>query len=157
VPLTVMGSGFQKSAAVTSTRATVDHKTWVSSNEIDLVVSVPASAKVGQGTLTVTNGDGGAATATLTIDAKPVLTAGSPSVSPGSTQVVTVTGKQFVTGLSASTTAAGITLGSPQDVTATSFQLSVTASSSARTGKDPLTVTNPDQGQATKNILIVAS
>lgn len=156
VPLTVTGTGFQPDGYVSINGVDIDQETWVSSTEFDLVVTVPATATTGKTSVTVDNGDGGSAVGQLKIDAKPTVKSASPAVSPGSTQTVTITGTRFVSGLTVAVSGNGLTLGSPQGVTATSVEVSVTATSTVKAGKRTITVINPDGGTGSGKVLTIS-
>jgi uncharacterized repeat protein (TIGR01451 family) len=156
VVLVLNGTGFVKKAAVSiDDGITVTSLTWVSATELDAKVTVPGSATVGSATVTVDNGDGGVATTMLTVDPKPKASSATPPVPHGTSQDVTVTGTNFVAGLTVSTTAKGITFGTPQSVTPTSFVVTVTVASTKPAGKFALVVTNPDGGTSSANLIQV--
>jgi hypothetical protein len=67
--LQVLGSNFTPNAVVSSPDANVvvSKSTYVSSSEVDAIVSVPSSATTGVHDLTLDNGDGGTATVPVTV------------------------------------------------------------------------------------------
>ncbi len=155
LPVDVAGTGFAAGAgvAISGTGVTVVSNTFVSASKIALKVTVAARAATGERTLTVTNPDGGTASAPFTVTPKPLPTASAtPSVPRGRTQTVTIPGKNFAQGdgLKVQVVGAGISTGAPTWVSSTSITVPVTVQSTATAGAYKVTVTNPDGGKGSR-------
>jgi outer membrane protein assembly factor BamB len=154
--LTLTGTGFTTNSTVAFSAANVTIKsvTYVSPTSLSAYIYVPSTAPTGASDVTVTT-PGGSATCSgcLTIDPHPVLTKLSPNTIPnGTTAQITVTGSNFVTGLNVTVTIPGATVGTPTQVTATSFTVPVTVASGTTPGTYTFKVINPDRGAATTSI-----
>jgi hypothetical protein len=154
VDVPVSGSGF--SAPVTGEIGpgiTVDSVTVIDSTHVIVHFTVDTSATAGTYALTLTNSDGGTTVVPnfVTISAAPTFT----SVSPASrgqgavSQILTVTGTNFLNGAKVSFSGSGITVHSTSFVSATSLTVSVSIDTSAVAGSRNLTITNPDSGYVT--------
>jgi Quinohemoprotein amine dehydrogenase, alpha subunit domain III len=156
--LVVTGTGFTDDSAVSFSASgiTTDSVTFVKSTELKVTIDLAANATTGAGNVSVTT-DGGTGTCTgcLTVDAAPKVTGASPSLPPGLTTTVTVTGSGFQTGLTAATSIPGATVGTPTSVSANSFTVAITVPGGTTAGTYKLTVTNPDGGKGTKSCLVV--
>ena len=117
--------------------------------------------------LTVANGDAGTfssdpASPFLTVSAVPAVTSASVATVPndGSAHSVVLSMSGIQSGATVTTTAAGITLGTPSiDPTAQTVTMDVTAGSSTATPGEsiPLVITNPDGGVGTFSDLLSTS
>ncbi|MDQ3457507.1 MAG: sulfatase-like hydrolase/transferase [Actinomycetota bacterium] len=149
--ITVTGTDFAADASVSilGTGVTILSQAVQSENTVTLALRVTTSAAVGRRTLTVTNGDGASATAEFAINPGPKPTSASPPVAAGKTQLVTVSGTNFVSGagLKVRVASPGFTVGTPSAVTATSVQVQVRVPATAGPGSYKLVVINPDGGQ----------
>lgn len=152
--VTVTGTGFATGAvaSVSGNGVTIVSQNRLSATEIQLRASVAANAALGARTLTVTNTDGGTASAPFSVTAKPLPTSASPPAPRGSTTAVTITGKNFVSGsgLKVQVVGAGITTGAANWLSATTITVPVTVQSTANAGAYKVTVTNPDGGKGSR-------
>ena len=152
--VTIVGTSFHAGATITTTAGGVTAATpkVVSGTKITVKLTIAATAPAGSYDVTVANTAGGSATCTgcLTIDAAPAITSVQPSgLAPGATnQIVTLTGTNFVAGLTATIAGSKITLVSTAYVSATSITLTVDVAAKTPAGHHTITVTNPDLGQA---------
>ncbi len=155
--ITIIGTRFVAGAQVTvsGSGVSVAGITQTGSTKIVATVSISAGAAPGDRTLTVTDPDLGVATGTFTVNPGPKPASASPPVSRGTSQDVTITGTNFVAGLSVKVAAAGVTVSAPSVVTPTSITVTVTASATASPGTYKLTVTNPDRGVGSKVCLTI--
>jgi uncharacterized membrane protein len=142
-------------ASFSASGVSVISTTYVSATSLTVKVAIAANATLGAGNVTVTT-DGGTDTCTgcLTIDARPTITTISPGPVPGATTTLTVTGTGFQSGLAVKSTVPGATFGSVSDQSATSFQIPITIPAGTARGTYTLTVTNPDGGAVTKNLVL---
>lgn len=159
--LTLKGSGITTndtaSVSFSASGVAVDSVTYDSPTRLSVKVVVSKTATVGPGNVTLTTA-GGSKTCTgcLTVDAAPTITQVAGTLTPGTASPVTVSGTGFQAGLTVKTNISGATVGTPSDVTATSFQVSITAPGGTAAGAHTLTVTNPDGGSATSAKLDVS-
>ena len=161
--ITLTGTGFTMGAKVTitngsTTLAVKNVKTQPTS--IAANVSAPAGAPTGPYSITVTNGDGGAATCTacLNVVPAPILTSISPpSIAPGTVTKVTLTGNNFATGLKL-IAPTGVTFSKIQ-VQSTTITATMTVSPSTPAAANlPITVKNGlvgGFGSTTAQILVI--
>lgn len=158
--LTLTGSNLTNNATVTFSNpgVTVGKYVWVSASTATVAITVAKTAAPGPVNITVTT-VGGSATCTgcLTIDALPKVTGVSPALVAGVTTTVTVRGTGFQVGLTVGTNISGATVGTPTDVTATSFQVSFTVPAGTAPGTYEISVTNPDGGKGSASKLRVVS
>ncbi len=151
--LTITGSGFSgtPSVWVSSTDVTVDSVTVVSSTELSVQVTAESGAEQGFRDISVIEPGPKADTCTncLAVDRAPTVTSASPdSVSQGGSAALTLTGTQFQSGATV-TSSAGITFSGTTFVKTTELTTTATVASSVATGTYNLTVTNPDGGTGT--------
>lgn len=157
VTVLVNGTGFQRGATVDVAGASVTRVVFVSATQLRLQVSVPPSTAVGPEPVTVYNPDGGSAAGSVTVTPAPKVTAANPAtLARGTTQDVTFTGRNLVAGLTFTTTAAGVTVGTPTVQSATSFVVSITVAAGAAVGTPTFTVVNPDGGRTTSKVLHIS-
>jgi hypothetical protein len=147
----IKGSGFTAGASANfGSGVTVESTTFKSSTELTAKVTVEAGAAIGSRSVSVTNTDAGAGSATaFTVNAAPTIESASPSSRvQGSSQTVTIKGKNFSSGseLAASFSGTGVTVSSTTFKSSTELTASVTVSSSAAVGARSLSVTNADSG-----------
>lgn len=134
---------------------TVSSSTYVSDTEYDVTLVVAGDATIGgtDGTVTITNTDGGTADfgAFAVIGPAPTIDEVSPSTIGQAEQVdMTITGTGFVTGATVSFSGSGV--GSYTDIVVvsdTEITLGVQADIDAPLGAGDVTVTNPDTGTVT--------
>jgi hypothetical protein len=153
--VTLTGSGFVPTTVVSfsGTGVTVKSRTYVSETQLTLMVSVDATAAVGDRTVTVTNPDGGVATraAAFMVTPAPTISTVSPSsLRRGQTTTFDVVGTNYVAGASVTIAGSGITSITTKRIDATRLRATVAIASSAPTGARNLTVRNGDAGIATK-------
>lgn len=150
VTLNLSGTNFTTSSSVTFSASDVTVKSlrYVSPSSLSVTIGVTGSAPLGAGNVTVTTpGGSGTCSGCLKIDPHPAVDKLSPSsIASGTTTEITVTGTNFVSGFSVSTTIPGATVGTPTNVTSKSFEVSVTVPSATGSGNYLLKVTNPDGG-----------
>jgi outer membrane protein assembly factor BamB len=150
--LTLTGTGFTSNSSVSFSVPGITAKTvrYVSPTSLSVTAVVGDSAPVGAADVTVTT-PGGAATCSgcLTVDPHPAITKLSPnSVPGGAATTITVTGTNFVSGLTVTTTIPGATVGTPSSVTSTSLSVTVTVPADVTSGTYQLRLVNPDGGAA---------
>jgi hypothetical protein len=149
--LTIAGSHFLSGAVATlsGTGVTVNSTTFKSSTELTLNVSLAGNATTGPRSVTVTNPDAGTGTGTnvFTVNTAPSVESTSPGSrgQGASSQTVTVKGKNFVNGASASF-GTGVTVNSTTFKSSTELSANITVEATANTGPRSVTVTNPDAG-----------
>jgi hypothetical protein len=148
--LTLTGTGFTalgESVGVSATGITVESVTFSSATKLIATVKVAASATLGAGNVSVTTPGGtGTCAGCLTVDQPPKPTGVTPPLVPGSATTVSVTGSGFQAGLTVKTSITGATVGTPTNVTPTSFTAKITVPPGTGAGGYTLTVTNPDGG-----------
>jgi outer membrane protein assembly factor BamB len=149
--VTLTGSGFSGAPSVFVSGALISASSVVvrSSTQLQVTLSVGPRAATGARNITVIEPGLTADTCSgcLTIDPAPVVSNLSPgSLAVSTTTPVTVTGSNFASGLTVTTTIPGATAGTPTNVTPTSFTVDVTVPASVATGNYVLMVTNPDGG-----------
>jgi hypothetical protein len=152
VTLQLTGTDFTTNSAVafSASGITIKSQQYTSPSSLLVTISVAWTATLGPSDLTVTT-PGGSATCTgcLTIDPHPAVWKLSPkSIANGSTAQITVTGANFVPGLTVTTTIPGATVSTPTNVTSASFSVTVTVLSGTAAGNYQLKVVNPDGGTA---------
>jgi hypothetical protein len=173
VSVTITGTGFATGATITkfvSAYGVADtgaSGTVVSVNtagtQIIADITLPAAdANLSDG-YTITNTDGGTATAAaftaagITIDAGPTITSVSPAAATAnSTAAFTITGTGFVAGAAVSASTPNATCGTATVVTPTSITASCTFLAAGSTATS-LVVTNPDGGSATSAAVLPAA
>ena len=154
--ITIKGTNFV-SGATSSFGAgiTVESTSFVSSTELSAKVSVEAGASTGSRTVSVTNPDEGVGSkaSAFTVNAKPTVTAASPSSrgQGAANQTIKITGTGFSSGatLAASFSGTGITVNSTSFVSATEVTANITIEATATAAKRTITVTNGDAGVGT--------
>jgi hypothetical protein len=155
--VTIGGTGFQFGATVTGPAGiTLSNTAVVSAGAITTNVAVAASVAAGVYNLTVTNPDGGTATASFTVTAavstdQPVVTSSVPLYVPtfSTGTVVTVTGAGFDQGLTATSSNSAFSV-TVDNVTPTVVTLVVMTTSAATSGTTTgITLTNPNGNSAT--------
>ena len=148
----VTGTNFVSGATVmlSGSGITVNSTTFVSATQLTANLTVASAAATGARNVTVTNPDGGTGSCTgcFTVNAAPAVTSTSPSSrGQGATsQNVTVTGTNFVSGATVTLSGSGITVNSTTFVSATQLTANLTVAAAATTGARNVTVTNPDGG-----------
>jgi len=157
--VTLTGSGFSGTPIVFVSGSLVNVSSVVveSSTQLQVRLTVAANAATGPRNIAVIEPGPTADTCSncLTIDPGPVISSLSPnSLAPGSTTQVTVTGSNFASGLTVATNIPGATVGTPSNVTSTSFTVGVTVPASAAAGKYTLEVINPDGGTGTSALSV---
>lgn len=151
--ITVTGTNFVNGTAAaftTGTGVTINSTVVTSRTELTLNVTVAGGASAGPRDLTITNTDGqsGVCESCFTVNATPTATSTTPS-SRGrgaSSQVISVTGTNFLTGATASFSGSGITVNSTTVVSAEQLNLNITITSGAATGVRDVIVSNGDAG-----------
>jgi Quinohemoprotein amine dehydrogenase, alpha subunit domain III/IPT/TIG domain len=150
--ITIKGKSFVSGAkAAFGAGITVESTSFVSATELKATVSVESAAATGARTVTVTNPDEGVGSkeSAFTVNAKPTVTATSPSSrgQGAASQTIKITGSGFSSGASlAASFGEGIKVNSTTFVSATEITASITVEASAATGKRSVTVTNGDAG-----------
>ena len=153
--VTISGTGFAVGAvaAFANPAITVNSTTVVSGTQLTANISIASGATPGTSDVTVTNLDGGVATATglFAINGSPSVTSTNPGAGDqGATSFnVTVNGTSFESGANASFTATGITVNSTTFVSPTRLTANISIAGSAPTGTSDVTVANPDGSTAT--------
>jgi hypothetical protein len=171
--VTITGTGFATGATITkfvSAYGVADagaSGTVVSVNaagtQIVADITLPAAdANISDG-YTITNTDGGTATAAaftaagINIDAGPTITSVSPAAATANSSVAfTITGTGFVTGAAVKASQPDGTCGAATVVSATSITVSCTFLAASTTATS-LVVTNPDGGSATSAAVLPAA
>jgi outer membrane protein assembly factor BamB len=158
VSVTLTGTNLTTNATLSFSASgiTVDSLQYSSPTTLRAVVSVTRSATLGAGDVTVAT-PGGSATCKgcLTIDPHPIVGQISPSSIEVGTTTVDVSGSQFISGLTVSTSIPGATLGAPANVTGTFFSVAVTVPSGTTPGTYVFEVTNPDGGTGSALITVI--
>jgi outer membrane protein assembly factor BamB len=154
--LTLTGTDFTTNSTLSFSAAGISLNSlhYVSPTSMTARITLSATATLGPGNVTVTT-PGGSATCSgcLTIDPHPVISKLTPNTIPnGTTATVVVTGSNFVSGLKVTTTIPGASLGTPTNVTSTSFSVSVTVAVGTAVGSYSLRVINPDNGAVSSTI-----
>jgi len=160
----VLGGGAQTTVRVTGSDFT--DGAWlsfagsgvavVSQNRVDAgtivaTVSVAGAATPGARSVQVVNGDGGrgSTSTAFAVNAAPTVTGISPaSLARGATAPVTITGTNFVPGVTVSLST-GVTVGDVQVVDANTITATVTVAATTGAGNRTVLVTNPDLGKGT--------
>jgi len=164
--ITLEGSGFQSSVAVTMTKTGGTGLSYSynrdSATKITLTATIAATASVGAWVITATNPDSSANTATFTVNNLPKIISLSPaSLTQGATaRDIVITGDYFQDGLTTSSLSfagGGITINSLTRNSTTSVTANLTIASSATTGDRAITLTNPDGGITTASDLFSIS
>ena len=161
--VTITGTGFASGALVafSGSGITVNGLPVVNSaTSITANITITGGATPGVRNVLVTNTDGGVGTglSLFTVNAAPAVTSLAPlALGQGATsQTVTITGSNFVSGATVSFGGAGVTVnGTPVFNSATSLTADVTVSAGATTGARSATVTNPDGGVGTGGTLTI--
>ncbi|HWG08805.1 MAG TPA: IPT/TIG domain-containing protein [Solirubrobacteraceae bacterium] len=152
--IAIKGKNFVSGASLAASFGagiTVESTTFTSSTELKATITVESGAATGARTVTVTNGDAGVGSlaSAFTVSTKPTVESTSPSSrgQGASKQVITIKGKNFVSGASlAAAFGAGITIESTTFTSSTEVKATVTVESGAATGARTVTVTNGDAG-----------
>lgn len=170
--VTIVGSGFESGATVTAFKnasGTADSAVSAKVTAVNtLGTQITATIAIAAGDtntidgFTVTNPDGGVATASavapagLVIDAAPTISAVSPATAtPSATNNFTITGTGFQTGALVTATANG-TCGVATVASSTSLTVSCTLGAEGATATS-LVVTNLDGGNATSAVVLPAA
>ncbi len=141
----VTGTNFQPGARVSIPGANVTSASYISSTQIEVLVSPQAATTVGATSVTVTNPDVGRETCTcFSFVAPPVVTGMSPStLHRGTTVDVTLTGSNFTPGAKV-TGLAGMVVSTVRVVDANTIVASISVASTTKLGSGKaITVTNP--------------
>ncbi len=152
VPVTLTGTNFVAGAtvAVSGTGVTVSGVAVVGPTSITATFTIATNATLSARNVTVTTGGGtsGAVTFTVTAPAAPTLTAISPNSGPrGSSfftptsEQVTLTGTNFLTGATVGVSGNGVTASNVTVVNATTITATFSITSTATTGAHNVTVT----------------
>ena len=157
VTVTLTGSGFSgtPSVIVSGTLVTASSVTVNSPTSLQVKLTAASNAAVGPRNITVIEPGPVADTcsACLTIDPGPAISNLTPNSIPnGTTATVVVSGSNFVSGLKVTTTIPGATVGTPANVTSTSFSVPVTVAAGTAAGTYSLRVINPDHGAISAKI-----
>ena len=154
--ITIKGANFVSGASSSfGAGITVESTSFVSATELKATITVESGAATGARTVTVTNPDAGVGSlaSAFTVNAKPSVTAISPSSrgQGAASQTVKITGTGFVSGasLAASFSGTGITVNSTSFVSSTEVTANITVESGATAGKRTITLTNGDAGVGT--------
>ena len=158
--VTLTGSGFSGSPSVwvSGVGVTVGSVVVKSSTELQVNLTVGVQAPAGSRNIAVESGlTADTCSNCLAIDPGPAISNLNPnSLTAGTTTPVTVTGSNFVSGLTVRTNIPGATLGTPTNVTSTSFTVNVTVPATAAAGNYSLEAVNPDGGAATATISVTS-
>ena len=154
--LAMTGTDLTTNSAFTFTAAgmTIKSVKYASPTSMSLTVGISSTATVGTGDVTVTTA-GGSATCSgcLTIDQRPLITKISPgTILNGTTQTISVTGSNFVAGLTVTVTIPRATVGALSQFTATSFKVPITVPAGTTPGTYVFKVVNPDGGTSSLSI-----
>ncbi|MGP8176261.1 MAG: beta strand repeat-containing protein [Terracidiphilus sp.] len=144
VPVTLTGTNFQTGASLLFNKSgiTVSNMTVVSATQITATFTIAGTAAVGAVSFVVATSGGASGAQTFTVNpAPPTLTSVSPSLgTQGASVPVTLTGTNFVSGATVSTTNTGITVSSVTVVSATQITATFTIGGSATLGATNVTV-----------------
>jgi outer membrane protein assembly factor BamB len=154
--IAVTGTDLTTNSAFTFSAAgiTVKSVKYTSPTSMSLTIAISSTATVGPGDVTVTTA-GGSATCSgcLTIDQRPLITSIKPgTILNGTTQVISVTGSNFVAGLTVTTNIPGATVGALSQFSSTFFKVPVTVPAGTPAGSYVFKVTNPDGGTSSLTI-----
>ena len=167
VPVTLTGTNFAAGAtvAITGTGVTVSGVTFVSATSITATFTIATNATLGARSVTVTTGGGttGAVTFTVTAALAPTLTAISPNSGPRGSSIitptseqVTLTGTNFITGATVAVSASGVTVSNVTVVNATTITATFSISSTATLGAHTVRVTTAGGPSNTVNFTVTA-
>ena len=148
--LTLTGTGFTTNSTLSFSASgiTLNSLHYINPTAMTAKITLSSTATLGPGDIAVTT-PGGSATCSgcLTIDPHPAISKLTPNTIPnGTTATVVVSGSNFVSGLRVTTTIPGATVGTPANITSTSFSVSVTVAAGTAAGSYSLRVINPDNG-----------
>ena len=151
----IKGANFQNgaSAAISGLGIAVNSIAFVNATEIQLGITILATASLGPRDITVTNPDSGSNTRTgaFTINPTPAITEVNPAAGrQGETVAISISGVDFQDGASVDFSSPGITVNSASFVNATELQANITIASGAPLGGRGVTIINPDGSGATK-------
>jgi len=159
--LTISGTNFnaQTSVSFGSNAVQVQSVNFVSSTQLTAVVNVSNQAALGTVTMTVSNpsdiGGGGASNA-LSISLQnpiPTVSAISPNnASQGRTQLVLISGTNFVQNAQVFVSGEGVTVSSLTYVSPIQLQVMLNIAQNAAVGQRNLVVTNPAPGGGSSNL-----
>jgi len=145
VPVTLTGTNFQTPASFLFNKSgiTVSNTTVVSATQITATFTIAGTAALGAVSVVVATHGGASGAQTFTVNPPaPTLTSVSPASGvQGGSVPVTLTGTNFVSGATVSTTNGGITVGSVTVVSATQITATFTIGGSAALGTTNVTVT----------------
>lgn len=152
--VTISGTGFQSGAVITMTNGTVSSTSFV--NATSMMATLTPTGSIGTTVVTVTNPDGGVATAPVTVAAsQPSITSGTQSGSTGAVGVatqITLSGSQFDPAAGVTVTSGAGTVGAYTTRTSNSFVFAFTPSSA--NAPTTFTLTNPDGGNASTSVTV---
>jgi hypothetical protein len=120
--------------------------------QLTVRISIAGNAAVGARTMTVRNPDGGTATTSFTVNAKPTISSVSPSSRPRpQTNInITILGSGFAAGATVTFSGSGITVNSVTVDSAGQLTVNISISASATKSQRNVTVTNTDGGSVTR-------
>ncbi|HOI41773.1 MAG TPA: hypothetical protein PK523_02415, partial [Elusimicrobiales bacterium] len=162
--VTITGKSFVYNAVASfGAGITVSSTSWVSSTQLDVQISVSASAAQGARDVTVTNPDGAASTRPgwFTVNYRPgeALGGDNLTLSPkvrgadiaSSTITITDATSRFMNGCSVAFSAAGVTVKQVTFDGGNQIRVEIGISGAPDYGAGDITVTNPDGGRTTKS------
>src|SRR6266511_3770363 len=150
----ITGTNYQSgaTASFSGTGITVNSTTFNSATQVTANITVAGNATTGVRNVTVTNTDSGVGSCTgcFTVNAGPTVSSTSPSSRPqgATSQIIVITGTNFVSGANASFSGTGITVNSTTFNSTTQVTANISIAVGATTGARNVTVTNPDTGSA---------
>ena len=147
----ILGTNFAATPTVSfsGTGITVGAVTFVSSTEVDVPITISATATVGARNVTVTNPNGQSGTCsgcfTVVVSAGPNPTSVvPPNGTQGQSLTVRILGTNFARTPTVSFSGTGITVGAVTFVSSTEVDVPITISATATVGARNVTVTNPN-------------
>jgi parallel beta-helix repeat protein len=153
VQMDIMGSNFNSTTTVNfGTDISVSSLQLLSSQQLRLIVNIPAAAALGSRTVTISNGGPGGGSSTfsfLVLNPSPYVTGISPlSGNRGTSINVTINGGGFIPGLGGTTVdgGSGLTVNSVNVVSGSQLIANISISGSATPGTKTLTVSNGAPG-----------
>jgi hypothetical protein len=150
--LTLAGTGFQTGASITASAGSVSNVTVTPSTSASLQLTAPTSG--GTVTITLTNPDGGSGTINVAVVSAPNILSVTPNtVIAGSSQTITLSGTDFISGATLTTSAGSVSGFSVTN--STTATATFTAPATAQTVT--LTLTNPDGGLKTITLTVNAA
>jgi len=156
--LTLTGTDFTTNSQLSFSASgiTLNSLHYVNPTSMTARITLSSTAALGPGDITVTTPGGSAiCSGCLIVDPHPTISKLAPNTMPnGTTATFVFTGSNYVSGLRVTTTIPTATVGTPADVTSTSFSVTVTVPAGTAAGTYFLTVINPDNGEAAGQINI---